>query len=191
MTLIEAVAVLFGLVCVWLTIRQNIWCWPTGLVQVALYIFIFYQVKLYSDLILHIVYVGMQLYGWHHWLHGGKNRGELSVSRLSWRGKTVWLSVVISGTLIWGYLMANFTDAAVPCGDAFTTVASLVAQWLMTRKRLESWFFWISVDVVAIGIYWYKGLLLTSGLYAIFLILATAGLIEWKKSLQVQPHGIA
>jgi nicotinamide mononucleotide transporter len=184
MTWIEATAVVFGLVCVWLTIRQNIWCWPTGLVQVALYIAIFYRVKLYSDLILHVIYVVMQVYGWYHWLHGGKNRGALPVSTLSLRARAAWPSTAIVGTLVWGYLMATFTDASVPYSDAFTTVASLIAQWLMARKRLESWFFWISVDVIAIGIYWYKGLILTSGLYAVFLVLATMGLFSWRKSMR-------
>ena len=186
MTEIEAIAVVFGLICVWLTIRQNIWCWPTGLVQVALYIVIFYQVKLYSDLILHVIYVVMQVYGWYHWLHGGKNRGALPVSMLSSRGRLVWPSIAAGGTVLWGYLMATFTDASVPYGDAFTTVASLIAQWLMARKRLESWFFWISVDVVAIGIYYHKGLLLTSGLYAVFLVLATIGFFAWRRSLASQ-----
>ena len=183
MTIIESAAVVFGLICVWLTVRQNIWCWPTGLVQVALYIFIFYQVKLYSDLILHFVYVGLQIYGWYHWLHGGKNRALLPVSTLGARSRIIWPLLVIAGAGGWGYLMANFTDAAVPYGDAFTTVASLIAQWLMARKRLESWLFWIAVDVVAIGIYWHKSLYLTSGLYAIFLVLATIGLFEWRKTL--------
>lgn len=184
MTWIEAIAVVFGLICVWLTIRQNIWCWPTGLVQVALYIIIFYRVKLYSDLILHVIYVVMQIYGWHHWLHGGKDRGTLPVSTLPFRAKLTWPCVAVVGTVVWGYLMATFTDASVPYGDAFTTVASLIAQWLMARKRLESWFFWISVDVVAIGIYWYKSLILTSGLYAVFLVLATMGLFSWRKSMR-------
>jgi nicotinamide mononucleotide transporter len=188
MTWIEAIAVVFGLICVWLTIRQNIWCWPTGLVQVALYIIIFYRVKLYSDLILHVIYVVMQIYGWYHWLHGGKNQGLLPVSILPSAARLVWPSVAIVGTVVWGYLMATFTDASVPYGDAFTTVASLIAQWLMARKRLESWFFWISVDVVAIGIYWYKGLILTSGLYAVFLVLATMGLFAWRKSMH-EPRG--
>lgn len=92
MAWMEVVAVVFGLICVWLTIRQNIWCWPTGLVQVALYIIIFYQVKLYSDLILHILYVGLQIYGWHHWLHGGKQRAKLPVSTLGLRARLVHLS---------------------------------------------------------------------------------------------------
>ena len=84
--------------------------------------------------------------------------------------------------------MATYTDASVPYGDAFTTVASLIAQWLMARKRVESWFFWISVDVVAIGIYWYKDLFLTSGLYAAFLVLAIVGLFAWRKSLGAAPR---
>lgn len=184
MTWVETTAVVFGLICVWLTIRQNIWCWPTGLIQVVLYIFIFYRVKLYSDMILHMIYVIMQIYGWHHWLHGGKDKGVLVVSILPFRAKLGWPFVTIVGTLVWGCLMATFTDASVPYGDAFTTVASLIAQWLMARKWLESWFFWISVDVVAIGIYWYKGLMLTSGLYAVFLVLATIGLFAWRKSMR-------
>jgi len=184
MTWIEATAVVFGLICVWMTIRQNIWCWPTGLVQVALYILIFYQVKLYSDLLLHIIYVGLQVYGWHHWLHGGKNRTQLPVSTLGVRSRMAWPVATIVGTFGLGYLMSTFTDAAVPYGDAFTTVASLIAQWLMARKRLESWLFWISVDVVAVGIYWHKSLYLTSGLYAVFLVLATLGWFAWRKSLR-------
>jgi len=180
---IEVAATVFGLLCVWLTIRQNIWCWPTGLVQVLLFIVIFYEVKLYSDLILHVIYVVMQLYGWHHWLHGGRDRATLIVTGQSRSAVLTWVAVTICGTVGWGYAMASFTDAAVPYGDAFTTVASLVAQWLMARKKIESWFFWIAVDVVAIGVYLYKALYVTSGLYAVFLVMATAGYFAWTKSL--------
>lgn len=181
---------MFGLLCVGLTIRQNIWCWPTGLIQVLLYIVIFYQVKLYSDLILHIIYVFLQLYGWYHWLHGGGPQGEtnakaLPVSLISWQLRMAWLLVGVIGTLIWGYLMQTYTDASIPYGDAFTTVASLIAQWLMARKRLESWLVWIAVDVIAIGIYYYKELYLTSGLYLVFLILAVIGWFAWRRSLLV------
>jgi nicotinamide mononucleotide transporter len=184
MAWIELIAVVFGLTCVWLTIRQNIWCWPTGLGQVTLYIAIFYHVKLYSDLLLHVIYVVLQIYGWYHWLHGGKDRQALPVSALGIPSRIAWPAAALLGTLGWGYLMAKYTDAAVPYGDAFTTVASLIAQWLMARKRLESWLFWISVDVVAIGIYWYKSLYLTSGLYAVFLILATLGWFVWRNDLR-------
>lgn len=183
MTWIEATAVIFGLLCVWLTVRQNIWCWPTGLVQVALYIVIFYDAKLYSDVILHVVYVILQIYGWHHWLYGGRDRSKLPVTSLQAHGLIGWILVVAVGTAGWGWSMARFTDASVPYWDAFTTVASLVAQWLMTRKRLQSWLFWISVDIVAIGVYLHKSLIMTSGLYLIFLVLATMGFFTWRTSM--------
>lgn len=183
MTLIEAIAVLFGIICVWLTIRQNIWCWPTGLIQVLLFIYIFYSVKLYSDLILHVIYVGLQFYGWHQWLRGGRDHGKLSVTHMSYSSLSLWCIIVAVGTLIWGYLMARNTDAALPYPDAFTTVASLTAQWLMAKKRLQSWLFWIAVDVIAIGVYFYKELYLTTGLYAVFLIMATLGFFAWRKDL--------
>ena len=85
--------------------------------------------------------------------------------------------------------MKSFTDAAVPYADAFTTVTSLVAQWLMARKRLESWWFWIAVDVVAIGVYFYKQLYLTTGLYAVFLVLATIGFFAWRKGFRAVVSG--
>jgi nicotinamide mononucleotide transporter len=190
MTEIEAIAVVFGILCVWLTIRQNIWCWPTGLVQVVLFIYIFYQVKLYSDLVLHVIYIGLQLYGWYHWLHGGRDHGKLEVSRLPTSGLLLWPLGIAVASLIWGYLMATYTDAALPYGDAFTTVASLAAQWLLARKKLESWLLWISVDIVAIGIYWSRELMLTSGLYLVFLVLAILGFFAWRRSwLSTEPAG--
>lgn len=180
---LEATAVVFGLACVWLTVRQNIWCWPTGLVQVILFIFIFYHAKLYSDLLLHVIYVFLQIYGWHHWLRGGPRHNAMPVSTLSRTARMAWPSVAVAGTLVLGFLMSTLTDAAVPYADAFTTVTSLVAQWLLARKQIESWLFWIAVDVVAIGVYWYKDLYLTSGLYVVFLGLATLGWFAWRKSL--------
>lgn len=186
MTGIEATAVVFGFVCVWLTIRQNIWCWPAGLVQVVLYLFVFYQVKLYSDMLLHGIYVLMQVYGWYWWLHGGPDsanlRSGLAVTRLSAVGLAGWVLLVALASLGWGYLMASHTDAALPYADAFTTVASLVAQWLLARKKLESWLFWIAVDLAAIAIYFYKALYLTTGLYAAFLVMAVFGLLAWRQS---------
>jgi nicotinamide mononucleotide transporter len=179
---VEAIAVVFGFVCVWLTVKENIYCWPTGLIQVILYIFIFYHVQLYSDLILQIIYVIMQIYGWYHWLHGGKNKTELSVSRLKYTELYGWIfsGIIISG--IWGYLMRTYTNAAAPYCDAFIAAMSLIAQWLMARKKLESWFFWIAIDVMAVGVYFYKQLYMTTGLYFVFFILAITGFIEWRKT---------
>ncbi len=183
MNLIEAIATVFGLLCVWLTTRQNVWCWPTGLVQVFFYIFVFYNAKLYSDMILHIIYVVMQGYGWYHWLHGGENATTLQVNLLGKR-IVMWILIAIGGSAIWGFFMNHFTDAAAPFADAFIASSSLVAQWLMTRKNIESWYFWIAVDIIAIGVYWYKDLYLTVGLYTIFLFLCIIGLRKWQQSLR-------
>jgi nicotinamide mononucleotide transporter len=179
---LEIFASVFGLLCVWLTVRQNIWCWPTGLIQVLLFIVIFFEVKLYSDLILHVIYVGMQIYGWWFWLHGGRNHQEVEVTVQRLGVRLAWLATALVVTVFWGYGMATWTAAAVPYGDAFTTVASLCAQWMLARKQLESWFYWIAVDVVAIGIYLSKSLYVTTGLYTVFLVLATLGLISWRRS---------
>lgn len=180
---IEAAAAAFGLACVWLTVRQNIWCWPVGLVQVGLYIVVFAAARLYSDALLHVIYVFLQLYGWAHWLHGGPRRSMLRVSTLSGRALRAWSALALLAALGWGGLMDRFTDAAAPYPDAFTTIASLIAQWLLARKKVESWYFWIAVDVVAIGVYLYKALYITAGLYAVFLVLATQGLLAWRRAL--------
>jgi len=179
---IEIVATVFGLASVLLTVRQNIWCWPTGLIMVFLYIFIFYEARLYSDMGLQVVYVVLQIYGWYHWLHGGKDKGELKVMRIGRRGAAGWALVAVACTFGLGYTMRTFTNASLPYWDAAATVMSLIAQWLMARKVLESWVIWIAVDVLSIGIYLAKGLYPTMVLYVAFLVLATMGLFAWRKS---------
>lgn len=183
MNWIEAIATVFGVLAVWLVVRRHILCWPTGLVQVILYVWIFYEAKLYSDMILHVIYIFLQIYGWYNWLHGGVEKKELPVTVVRPAALGNWALLTVTGTAVWGFLMARFTDASFPYPDAFTTVASLIAQWLTTKKKLESWLFWIVVDVVAVFIYWYKGLYLTTGLYLIFLVLATMGYFAWRKTL--------
>lgn len=185
MSWIELVATIFGVVNVWLTVRQNIWCWPTGLVMVALYIHIFYQARLYSDMGLQVVYIFMQLYGWYYWLRGPGAKGEtqeLPVSRLGPKNLAIAAAIALGCTGALGFIMDTYTDADLAYWDGATTILSLIAQWFLARKILESWAFWITVDVMAIGIYAAKGLYLTSGLYVIFLGLAISGFIQWLKT---------
>jgi nicotinamide mononucleotide transporter len=130
-----------------------------------------------------MIYVVMQVYGWYHWLHGGNNDQELKVSSQSAQQMAFWIAMTAIGAVSWGHFMATQTDAAAPYADAFVVVTSLIAQWLMARKKIESWFFWITVDVVAIGVYLYKSLYVTTGLYTVFLFMAISGYFVWRKSL--------
>lgn len=181
MNWMEATATLFGIICVALMIKRIIWCWPAGIIQVVLYVYIFWEARLYSDMLLHIVYIFLNAYGWYHWLHGGKDHDKLPVTKLGNR-LWIWVAIGLVGTALWGAGMGAWTDADLPYGDAFTTVISLVAQWLLIRKRLENWILWIVVDIAAIGIYWHKGLYFTTFLYAVFLVLATIGYSDWRKA---------
>ena len=186
MTAIEIVATLFGLLCVVLTIRQNIWCWPMGLVQVTLFIWIFYDARLYSDVLLHVIYIGLGVYGWWYWLRRPEQIADhagVPVTKLRTVTLGAWLLVGIVGTFVLGLVMHRFAGASLPYWDAATTVFSLIAQYLLARKWLESWWFWIVVDVIAIGVYLAKDLYVTSGLYAVFLVLAVLGWMSWRRSL--------
>ena len=179
----EVLAVITGIISVYLSTRENIRSWPTALVNVALYFVVFYETKLYADMGLQAVYFALSLYGWYEWLYGGENRTELHVSRTP-RALGVRLAIIgIACAAILGTLLARFTDAALPYIDSATTSTSLVAQWMMTRKILENWAVWVAVDVVYIAMFIFKQLYLTAGLYAVFLVLAVMGYVQWKRSL--------
>ncbi|HXD49728.1 MAG TPA: nicotinamide riboside transporter PnuC [Gemmatimonadaceae bacterium] len=182
---LELVAVLFGVVSVFLSVRENIWSWPTALVNVALYFALFYRTGLYSDMWLQAVYFALSIYGWYEWLHGGAGRTALTVTRTPLK---LWGILAVVGTAFWavdGAVMARAAGSALPHLDAATATVSLVAQYLMTRKLLENWALWIGVDLVYVGMFIYKGLYLTAGNYAIYLVLAVLGHLAWRRSLAV------
>ena len=183
MTIFELIAVAVTLLAVWLTARQVIWCWPTALVSVTMYAVVFYQARLYADMGLQGIYFLLSVYGWWAWLHGGEGRSELEVTLVSWRFRMVLFVAGVAFALLLGTLLHRFTDASLPFMDSALTSFSLVAQWLMTRKHLESWIVWIAVDVFYVGMFLMKSLHLTAGLYAVFLLLAALGLAEWRRSM--------
>jgi len=185
----EILAAVTGIISVYLSTRENIWSWPTALVNVTLYFIVFLEAKLYADMGLQVVYFALSLYGWYEWLYGGENRTELHVSRVS-RSIGVRLALVgLAATLVLGTALARFTDAALPYLDSATTSTSLVAQWMMTRKIVENWAVWVVVDVVYVGMFLYKSLYLTAALYAVFFVLAVMGYREWKRSFEQQKLG--
>jgi len=186
---LEHVAVAFGLANVYLTVRQNIWCWPVGVVMVSLYIYIFFGAKLYSDAGLNIFFLVMQFYGWYQWTRGGvrHSRSLTPVTRLGPKGRAWTIAGVAAGTALLGTTMGRLTDASLPYPDAFTTMLSIIAQFLLTRKIIDNWILWITADVVYIWMYSYKALYWTSGLYVVFLILCILGYREWRKESFTQP----
>jgi nicotinamide mononucleotide transporter len=179
--MLEKIAVVFGLANVYLTVRQNIWCWPIGAVMVSLYIYIFFHTKLYSDAGLNVFFLVMQFYGWYQWTRGPVEhaRSLSAVKTLDTKGWALTIAGVLAGTAALGTAMHRYTDAALPYPDAFTTLLSVFAQFLMTRKVLENWTLWIVADIVYIGVYTSKSLYWTAGLYVIFLGLCIEGYREW------------
>ncbi|WP_438864861.1 nicotinamide riboside transporter PnuC [Neptunicella sp.] len=178
-SLVEWLATVSGFICVFLLIKRNIWSFAFGFVQVSLYAWIFFGVKLYSDMLLHIFYMGFQLYGWWIWSRSTDEQGHISPNPGKLSEYLLWIVVAMITTIGLGSVMAHGTDASFPYADAFTTCASLVAQWLLSHKKLFNWLFWIVVDVVAIVIYWQKGLYPTSVLYLCFLIMSAVGQWQW------------
>lgn len=183
-TRVENLGVVFGLICVVLTVRRNIWSWPTGIVNIVFFFIMFWQARLYADLITLTVFFILSLYGWHIWLRGMPADAPLVVEVASPRVRLAGLAVIAAGSPALGWTFHRFTDASLPYWDSLITVASLVAQWGLAKKYVENWILWIAVDIVAIRVYSWKGLLSTSVLYAVFLALAVYGLIDWFRALR-------
>ena len=154
--------------------------------MVALYGWIFFEVRLYSDTLLQVFFFVVQLFGIVWWIQGKDVNGELIVRRLSFKQYSFTAAAAIAGTLLLGGAMARWTDAALPYPDAAITSMSVLAQVLLARRFIENWILWISVDVLAIGVYLAKDLHPTAVLYGIFLLLAITGLLDWKRVLNRQ-----
>jgi len=180
---LELLAALLGAISVYLSVRQNIWSWPTAIVNVVVYAFVFYQAKLYADMGLQVIYAALSVYGWYEWLYGGANRTELHVTRTAPRLGAVLTIIALAGSVALGVFLRGATDAALPFMDSFLSNTSLVAQWMMTKKKLENWLVWIGVDVLYVGMFVFKHLYITAGLYAVFLALAVRGYIDWRLSM--------
>lgn len=183
MSSVEWIAALLGVVNVVLVVRRSIWNYPFGLAMVTLYFFVFWDAKLYSDALLQIFFVVINLYGWWNWSRADKVDDGVAVELMGSRARALWLGGTIAAVLVWGTLMARYTDAAAPFPDATVAGISVAAQLLQSMRRVESWVLWIAVDVLAISLFASRGLYPTTALYALFLVLAVVGLIQWKRKV--------
>lgn len=190
--ILELAGLVFGLLAVWFLIKQNILTWPAGIIYVFISFVIFWRIRLYGDFILHIFFLVLNVYGWYYWIWGRKkDEEELPVTRLSLRNNVLIGLATLAGVVVFGYFLQHLPDfidglepAALPYWDATTSILSVTGMWLTTRKKIENWYYWLVVDVLATGIYIYKGIYFYSILYGVYIILAFSGLLAWRKSMQ-------
>ncbi len=178
----EVFGFITGAVCVLLVVEQNIWNFPVGLVNCAVFVALFYESKLYGDMVLQFVYIGLNAMGWWEWLHGGKGHGRLTVSHVAAREALFLGAAGAAATAVLTVYFRRIGDAA-PFLDALTTVLSLVEQYLLTMKRVENWWVWIAADVLYVFMYCQKSLYLTGVLYALFILMCVAGYRSWLRSM--------
>ena len=183
----EALALVFNLAYVGLAIVQSVWCWPAGFVGAGLTLFVFVQARLYGTAALQLVYMALMVYGWYQWRHGGEKGGRRQVSRTPRRWR---IGLGVAGAAFAAALalfLAQRTDAALPIWDAGTTSFSLVAQFMTTRKWIETWLVWIVVDTVYVGMLVSQELHLMSALYLVYVVLAVVGFLSWRRSMRGAP----
>lgn len=184
---IEPIAVVTGIASVALTVRQQISNWPIGIVSSVLFLTLFVQAGLYADSSLQVFYVVLGIYGWWHWLHGGPRGNDLPVTTASPRTRLALAILAVAATVAFGAFLTTTNDS-LPYPDAATTVLSLMAQFLLTRKNIENWPVWIfGVNVPYVAIYLYKGLALTAALQFVYIALSIAGWVAWRKSMLAGP----
>ena len=186
MSLLEIFANIFNLISVFLANRNTVHTWWIGIIGGVLYGVMFYEVKLYADVILQVFFILTNLYGWWAWLRGGAESEELPITRVAFKHLILFAFAAFILTVGHGFLLHQMTDASFPFIDSTILVLSIIAQFLLMRRKLESWIFWIVVDMIAVPLYAAKGLYLTSAIYFLFLLNAVWGLINWRRIWRVE-----
>jgi nicotinamide mononucleotide transporter len=176
---LEFVAVAFGLANIGLLIRKSVWNFPAGIVMVTLYAGIFFETRLYSEALLQLFFLCVQIFGWWKWTRAIADEGEVLVEWSSPKLIAGCVSATSVLAALLGTVMATYTNAAAPYPDATVTAASIVAQFLLSYRRIENWVYWIAIDCLSIGLYVWRGLTLTAGLYVVLLIMSIIGLGAW------------
>jgi nicotinamide mononucleotide transporter len=187
----ENLAAALGVLNVALLVRRSIWNYLFGALSVGLYGYVFYTSRLYSDAILQIYFFAMQFYGWWNWFHGRNTDGLARIETMTSRERAIFAAATLVVAAAIGWAFSRYTNAAAPFMDATLAATSVTAQYLLSVRKLENWVLWIAADVFYIGLYYWKGLFSTAGLYAIFLALSIAGLREWLREYRSHDAAVA
>ena len=193
LSLLEFLGLFFGLLCVYFLIKQNILTWICGIIYVLISFVVFWQARLYGDFLLHIIFLVLNIYGWIEWTRNRSSNGKLSVSTLSLRDSFVTGACCLIGIILFAQLLIigpnlieGMKPASLPYWDSTTSILSVAGIWLTAKKKLENWYYWLIVDILATGIYYYKGIYFYSVLYFVYIGMAISGYLAWKKSLQIK-----
>lgn len=179
---LELVAVLMAVAYLLLAIRQNIWCWLCAGVSTTIYVVLFANAKLYMESALNVFYFAMAIYGWIVWTSGRSGGSQMPVVVWPRQIHARAIAVVAIASLVSGYVLSHYTDAEFPYIDSLTTWGAIWATFLVARKVLENWWYWLAIDLASIFIYWSRDLQLTSVLFVAYVIMIPFGLIGWSRS---------
>ena len=188
MSPLEIIAVIISVIGVTLTVKRNMWCWWFNFAAFVLYAYLFYEFKLYGETILQFFFIVVNFYGFYHWFKGKQQDHEIRIESIAQKTVIFQMLLAALGGLIFGLTLKHFTDAAVPMLDSQFAAFSLLATYWTSRKHIATWVLWIVVDIVYVGMFIYKDLFLTAGLYAAFVGLAAFGWWQWEQVKKKQAH---
>jgi len=180
---LEAVAVVFGILSVWFARKENIWVYPTGIINVLIYVYLCFFAGLYADMGINAFYFVMSVFGWYNWSRRDESMQHVPISSLSIGQWLLYILLIVLAFGIIYLVLLNYTDSTVPMFDSFTTALFIAGMWLMAIKKIENWLLWIAGDILVIPMFAIKGLAFTSIQYIVFLVLAVMGYIEWRKRM--------
>ncbi|KAA6328197.1 Nicotinamide riboside transporter PnuC [termite gut metagenome] len=183
MNYLELTGTLIGLLYLWLEYKASIYLWAAGIIMPAIYIFVYYEVGLYADTGINVYYLLAALYGWALWKRGSGKTEELPITHTPIRVLLPISLVFITVFFLIAWLLINYTDSNVPWTDSFITALSIVGMWMLAKKYVEQWLIWMVVDAVSCGLYVYKDLYFTSGLYGFYAVIAVFGYFKWKRMM--------
>ena len=192
MQVIEIIAILSGITSVWFSKKENIWVYPSGLIGTILYVYISIEGDLYGEATVNLFYTIMSIYGWYNWLRKDQQKNQIVNIRFSDK-KEVWIQLAFFNIIYLiiyfslSFIKEYFNPGAIPWADALASAAAFTGMWMMTRKKVESWIWWIITNLASIPLYFVKGYTFTAGYYTVLLVLAVWGLASWRKKANEEP----
>jgi nicotinamide mononucleotide transporter len=178
---IEIAAVVFAIAYLVLAIRQSLLCWPAALISVGLSVVLFYDARLYMETALQVFYIVMAVYGWYQWQRGGAQHTGVKITTWSRQRHMIVIGAIVVLTFASGAALTEFTDGAMPFLDSFTTIGAIVTTYMVAKKILENWIYWLVVDSASAYLYGARGLYLYALLYVFYLVLVVIGYRRWLK----------